>query len=86
LPQEIPALIVAKRKMFLEELDTMDGRDLMNPNSSKWVRVLQHVMRLGFSPCLRDGLACKTKWKQLILDYKKIADYLARTYRNGAEH
>jgi hypothetical protein len=86
LPQEITAFISAKRDMFLEELDSVDGRDLMNPDSSKWLRVSQHVMRAGFSPCLRDGPACKTKWNQLIPDYKHVVDYLARTGRNGPDY
>ena len=29
-------------------------------------------MCAGFSTCLRDGPACKTKWNQLIPKYKKI--------------
>jgi hypothetical protein len=62
LPQEIAALIVAKREMFLEELDTNDGRDLMNLDSTKWIYISQHVMRVGFSPYLREGPAYKTKW------------------------
>jgi hypothetical protein len=67
---EISALIAAKRELFLEELDVVDGRDLMNPEASKWIRVSQHVMRAGHSPCMRDGPACKAKWNQLIPDYK----------------
>lgn len=86
LPQEIFALISAKREMFLEELDTIDGRDLMTPETTKWHRVAQCLMRSGYSPCLRDGPACKTKWNQLIPDYKKIADYLSRTGRNAPDY
>ncbi|KAG0565380.1 hypothetical protein KC19_8G185700 [Ceratodon purpureus] len=86
LPSEIFALIGAKREMFLEELDTVDGRDLMTPDTSKWLRVSQCVMQAGFSPCLRDGPACKTKWNQMIPDNKKIADYLSRTGRNSLDY
>lgn len=86
LPQEVFALIAAKREMYLEELDTVDGRDLMTPDSSKWQRVSTQIMRLGISPCPRDGAACKTKWNQLIPDYRKIADYLSRTGRNSADY
>jgi hypothetical protein len=78
-PQEMSALIAAKKELFLEELDAVDGRDLMNPESSRWMRVSQHVMRAGHSPCLRDGPACKTKWNQLVPDYKRIVDFHART-------
>jgi hypothetical protein len=43
-------------------------------------------MRAGHSPCLRDGPACKAKWNQLILDYKRLADYLACTGRNLVQY
>ena len=72
--------------MFLEELDTVDGRDLMNPDTSKWQRVSEEVMKCGFSPCPRDGPTCKTKWNQIIPDYKQIADFFSRTGRNGANY
>jgi hypothetical protein len=42
--QEMSTLIVAKRELFLEEIDAVDGRDLMNPEASKWIRVSQYVM------------------------------------------
>jgi hypothetical protein len=84
--QEILALIAAKRESFLEELDVVDGRDLMNPDASKWICISQEVMRAGFSPCLRDGPACKTKWNQLIPDYKRIADYHSKIGRNVADY
>lgn len=86
LPSEVFALISAKREMFLEELDTVDGRDLMTPESSKWHRISMYVMQSGFSPCMRDGPACKTKWNQMIPDYKKVADYLSRTGRNSMDY
>jgi hypothetical protein len=79
-------LIAAKRESFLEDLDTVDGRDLMNPDATKWNRISQQVMRAGFSPCLHDGPACKTKWNQLIPDYKLIADYHSRTGRNVPDY
>lgn len=86
LPQEILVLIRAKREMYLEELDTIDGRDLMTPDNTKWMRISHDIMRVGFSPCLRDGPACKAKWNQLIPDYKRIADYLSRTGRNVPDY
>jgi hypothetical protein len=86
LPQEIAALIAAKREMYLQELDTVDGRDLMTPETSKWIRVSHLVNSAGFSPILRDGPACKTKWNQLVPDYKRIADYLSRTGRNVPDY
>ena len=74
---EIFALITAKREMFLQETDVVDGRDLMIPDSTRWMRISQEVMLAGFSPCLRDGAACKTKWNQILPDYKRISDYLS---------
>ena len=61
LPQEVFALIAAKRGMYLEELDTVDGRDLMTPDTSKWQRVSTQIMRLGISPCPHDGPALQDK-------------------------
>ena len=84
--QEVLALIAAKRDMFLEELDVVDGRDLMIPDNTKWMRISQEVMRAGFSACLRDGAACKTKWNQILPDYKRISDYLRRTGRNVRDY
>ena len=79
------ALVNAKRDMFLEELDTVDGRDLMTPEATKWQQVSEEVMKCSFSPCTCNGASCKTKWHQIILDYKRIADFFARTGRNGAD-
>ena len=72
--------------MFLEDLDTIDGRDLMTLDNTKWIRISHDVMCAGISPCVRDGLACKTKWNQLIPDYKRIADYFSRTGRNVPDY
>lgn len=80
------ALAIVKRAMYLEEIDTVDARDLMNADSSKWQRVSVEVMKCGLSPCPREPAACKTKWNQVVPDYKKIADFFARTGRNGAEY
>lgn len=82
LPQEIYPLLAVKRDIYLEDFDTIDGRDFMTPDTSKWNRIFQIVMLAWFSPYLGDGPACKTKWNQLVLDYKRIADYLSRTGQN----
>ena len=84
--QEVLALINAKHEMFLEDIDTIDGRDLMTPENTKWNRISDEVMKVGYSPCIRDGPACKTKWNQLLLDYKRIVDYLSRTGRNVPDY
>ena len=85
-PQEILLFIAAKRDMFLEDLDTVDGRDLMTPDHSKWMRISQEVMRAGLSPCVRDGPACKTKWNQILPDYKRIVDYFTKTRTNVPDY
>lgn len=85
-PQEIAALIAAKREQFFQELDTVDGRDLMVPDTSKWIRVAAMVNNAGFSPIYRDGPACKGKWNQIVPEYKRIADYLSRTGRNVPDY
>ena len=84
--QEVLALINAKREMFLEDIDTINGRDLMTPENTKWNRISDEVMKAGYSPCIRDGPACKTKWNQLVPNYKRIADYLSRTGQNVPDY
>jgi hypothetical protein len=84
--QEISTLIGAKRELYLEEIDAIDGHDLLNPDASKWNRVLQLVMRAGQSSCMRDGPACKAKWNQLLPDYKRIVDFHARSGQNATDY
>ena len=68
--------------MLLEEVDAVDGRDLMTPENTKWCRISEQVMHAGFSQCSRDGASCKNKWNQLLPEYKRISDYLGRSGRN----
>jgi len=84
--QKILALVAAKQELFLEECDTPDGRDLMTPDNTKWIRISEEVMRAGFSTCVRDGPACKMKWNQIIPDYKRLIDYFSRTGRNVPDY
>ena len=84
LQNEIFALIAAKREMFFE--DSVDARDLMTPDTTKWLHISQEVMRAGHSPWLRDGPACKTKWNQILPDYKRISDYLNHSGRNVPDY
>jgi hypothetical protein len=85
-PLEMVALIAAKREQYFEELDVVNGHDLMNLDASKWVRISHLVMATGQSPCMRDGPACKAKWNQIIPDYKRIVDYHARMGRNLVDY
>jgi hypothetical protein len=80
--QEMLALVDANREEYLEELDTMDARDLMDPDVTKWSRISDRVMAAGHSPCVRDHAMCKSKWHLLIPDYRRISDYHARTGTN----
>lgn len=75
-------LIQAKRQHHIEETNTIDKRDLMTPDITKWRRISNQVNAAGFSPSNRDGPACKTKWNQLVPDYKRISDYLGRSGQN----
>jgi hypothetical protein len=73
------ALVAAKREEFMDELDTVDARDLMDPDVTKWRRISDKVMAAGFSPCWRDHSMCKSKWHLLLPEYRRIANYHART-------
>ena len=80
------ALVDAKREEFLEELDTIDGRDLMDSEVTKWSRISDKIMSSGFSTHFRDGMAYKGKWHLLLPDYCRVADYQARTGINDEDY
>ena len=71
-----------KREQFLDELEVVDQRALLISNSNKWQQVSDNLMRLHISPCYRDAAACKSKWNQVIPEYKRIVDFFARTGTN----
>ena len=71
------ALVDAKRDEYLEELDAIDGCDLMDSEVTKWSRISEKIMSSGFSTHFRDGMACKGKWHLLLPDYRRVADYHA---------
>jgi hypothetical protein len=77
------ALVDAKREEFMEELDIVDARDLMDPETTKWTHISDRVMAAGFSPCLRDHAMYKSKWHLIIPDYRRIVDHHARIGTNG---
>ena len=83
---EMIALVDAKREEFLEELDAIDGRDLMDSEVTKWSRISDKIMSSGFSTHYRDGMACKGKWHLLLPDYRRVADYHARTGINNEDY
>lgn len=39
-------------------------------------------MHVGYSHCLKDAMACKTKWNILIPDYHQILDFYAKVGTN----
>ena len=43
-------------------------------------------MSSGFSTHYRDGMACIGKWHLLLPDYRRVADYYARTGINNEEY
>jgi hypothetical protein len=63
-----------------------DGHDLITIDVNRWLCVSSLVMDVGFSPCMRDGSSCKTKWHQILTDYKRIADYHSRTGTNSLDY
>jgi hypothetical protein len=54
-------LVDSKREEFLDKLDTIDGRDLMESEVTKWNRVSDKIMASDFSTHFRDGMTCKGK-------------------------
>jgi hypothetical protein len=58
---EMITLVDSKREEFLDKLDTIDGRDLMESEVTKWNRVSDKIMASDFSTHFRDGMTCKGK-------------------------
>jgi hypothetical protein len=83
---EVSALISTKRELYMEELDMPDSHDLMTTDVNKWLGVSMLVMDSGFSPCMRDASSCKTKWHQILPNYKRIANYHSRTGTNTSDY
>ena len=83
---EMIALVDAKREEFLEELDSIDGRDLMESEVTKWSKISDKIMASGFSTQFRDGMAYKGKCHLLLPDYRRVADYHARTGINNEDY
>lgn len=75
---EIRALVEAKQLQQMHVTNSTDGREMMTSDANKWQRVSMDVKKAGVSPCMRDGAACKSKWSQMIPDYKRIADFITR--------
>jgi hypothetical protein len=46
------ALVDAKRDEYMDELDSIDAQDLMDPDVMKWSRISERVMAAGYSPCI----------------------------------
>ena len=82
--QEVHALVSAKREVFLRELNTVHVRHLMTSDMTKWQRISAIVMRVACSPCYRDGSACKSKWNQMIPEYKRAVDFQTHSEPSGA--
>ena len=73
------ALVATKCDEVMDEVDTIDAGDLMEPDVTKWSRISTKVMAVGYSSCIRDHSMCKSKWHLIIVDYRRIVDYYART-------
>ena len=46
------ALVDAKRKEYMDEINSVDALDLMVPDMMKWTCISDIVMAAGYSPCL----------------------------------
>jgi hypothetical protein len=79
-------LVDSKREEFLDKLDTIDGRDLMESEVTKWNRVSDKIMASDFSTHFRDGMTCKGKWHLILPDYRRVADYHAHTDINDEDY
>ena len=55
------ALVDIKREEFLEELDIIDGCDLMDSAVIRWSCISDKIMASGFSTHFRDVVGCKDK-------------------------
>lgn len=77
---EVKSLIEGKRDMLLEDMENneKDARRSMASDHKRWQRISNHVMKAGFSSCLRDGAACKSKWNQLLPEFKRLADFIQK--------
>jgi len=54
-------LVDSKCEEFLNKLDTINGRDLMESEVTKWNRISDKIMASGFSTHFRDDMTCKGK-------------------------
>jgi hypothetical protein len=59
-------------------LNKLDPKDKFETSVTKWKRILEVVMSMGFIQHLRNGLACKVKWRSISNDFKKIFDYTSK--------
>jgi hypothetical protein len=80
--QKMLVLVDTKREEYIDELDMIDVRDLMDPDVTKWTRISEKVMATRYSPCFHDHAMCKSKWHLIIPEYHRIADYHSRTGTN----
>ncbi len=52
-------LIVAKNEGYIVRLNVVDPRDQMEINVSKWRKIIDVINVSGYSPLVRNGVACK---------------------------
>lgn len=58
---EMIELVDVKREEFLDELDAIDGCDLMDSTVIKWSCISDKIMASGFSTHFCNGVGCKDK-------------------------
>jgi hypothetical protein len=69
------ALAIAKWDEFVDELDVVDQRQLMDPDTNKWEKIATKVdvALVGQPHIHRNGPTCKYKW--MLQEFKKLADF-----------
>ena len=67
-------------------VDLASQRDLIDSEVTKWSHISDKIMASSFSMHYWDGMFCKGKWHLIPPDYRKVADYHARTYINDEDY
>ena len=72
---KVSAFIMAKKAVWFAAQKPDSLLKAMKTDSKKWSAIATVVMAAGHSTFVHDGDACKAKWNELILEYKRIAYY-----------
>jgi len=79
-------LVEAKRILQDEENNCIDKRNLILTDENKWHRTSRDAIASGVMITYRDGPGCKSKWNQVIPEFKCISDFFANSGNNVMEY